>query len=136
MEFDRALVAPVLTLASLNIDEYRMEKSTSVYDVALAELQRQNDTASAPLLRYNDNEVYNIGQMATPLGLTTLQQNVSKFESMQAASLQPKPFQGTASTTVGGAVRLSLKIETPSAVVLRLNRRTDQIRRQAKNDGA
>ncbi len=121
MELDPALVALGLTLATLNIDEYRMEKSTSVYDMALAELQRQNATASAPLLRWNDNEVYNIGEMATPFGLMALQKNLSVFESMQVASLQPQPFHGKASIAAGGVIRLSLKIETPSAVVLRLS---------------
>ena len=121
VELDCALVAPALTLASLTINEYRMEKSTSVYDMALAELRRQNATASAPLLQWNDDEVYNLGQMATPMGLAVLQNNLSKFESMQAASLRPQAFHGKTSIAAGGVLRLSLQIETPAAVVLWLH---------------
>ena len=125
VEIERDLVPPAFNLAD-GVDEYRMEKSTSVYDVALAELRRQNSTASGPLLRWDDNEVYNIMQMATPLGLTALQKNLTKFKDMQAASVQPQPFHGEASFGAGGMMQLRLTVETPCAVVLRLSGGTTQ----------
>jgi hypothetical protein len=109
-------------LADLELHEFRLDAATSLYDVALAELQRQNATATEALLKWDDGEVYPLPQMATPAGLKALQANQSAFEAMQAASLLPQAFSGKAAAASGG-VRLSLTMDTPCALVVRLRQR-------------
>jgi hypothetical protein len=106
-------------LADLELHEFRLDAKTSLYDVALAELQRQNATATESMLKWDDGEVYPLPQMATPAGLKALQANQSAFEAMQAASLLPQAFSGKAAAASGG-VRLSLMTDTPCALVVRL----------------
>ena len=60
--------------------------------------------------------------MATPAGLAALKPNISSFEAMQARSLLPQPFRGTATTTAGGGLRLSFDTATPCALVVRLRK--------------
>jgi hypothetical protein len=108
-------------LAGMQLHEFRMDASASPFDVALAELTRQNSSASESLLKWDDGEVYSMSQMATPAGLTALKPNISEFEAMQAESLLPQLFRGTATTT-GGGLRLSFAIATPCALVVRLRK--------------
>ena len=83
-------------------------------------------TATESLLKWDDGEVYPLSQMATPAGLKALQANQSAFEAMQAASLLPQAFSGKAAAASGG-VRLSLTMDTPCALVVRLRQRNGEV---------
>ena len=122
LDIDRSLLPA--TLPGLRIEEYRMNSSVSPFDVALAELTRQNATSSVPLLQWNDGEVYGMGQMATAAGVAALAPNRTAFEALQVKSLLPQPFDGTtAAMPSNGGVRLSFTMVTPCALVLQLGRK-------------
>jgi hypothetical protein len=48
----------------------------SAFDVALAELTRQNSSSLEPLLKLDDGEVYGMSQMTAPAGLAALKVNI------------------------------------------------------------
>ena len=55
-----------------------------------------------------------------------MQANQTAFEALQAASLLPQAFSGKAAAASGG-VRLSLTMDTPCALVVRLRQRNGDV---------
>jgi hypothetical protein len=98
------------------------DANSSIFDVALAELSRQNGSSPLPLLRWDDGEVYSMHAMATSAGLIALKPNISTFEAMQTRSLLPQPFRGTVVASASGGVWLSVEVATPCALVVAIGK--------------
>jgi hypothetical protein len=102
------------------------DSKSSIYDVALAELSRQNGSSPVPLLKWDDGEVYPMRDMATSAGLAALKPNISAFEAMQTKSLLPQPFRKGSVRAAGelnDGVWLSVEVATPCALVVHLTRK-------------
>jgi hypothetical protein len=117
------VLCPLRPLSCLIIFARNADSKSSIFDVSLSELSRQNGSSPVPLLKWDDGEVYPMRDMVTSAGLAALKPNISAFEAMQTKSLLPQPFRGTAVAGAGGGVRLSVEVATPCALVVRLTRK-------------
>ena len=75
------------------------------------------------MLRYNDQEVYDISTMATPAGIAHLSQPIvsARLVAMQSESLKWSAFNGRLRADGSGGLVLKTLLSVPATVIINVS---------------